>query len=134
MKIFNYDATGRFTCESTAEESPLEPGVFLIPAQATTTPPPEVAAGFEAICSGNDWSIQHIPKKPIEEIAKPTAADIRRHEITERLKQIDVEKVRPTSEIVSAMAASLPVPEFSIKKLSALETEAGALREELKAL
>lgn len=43
MKIFNYDEDGFFVCESRAEESPLEPGVFLIPRNATTSAPPAIA-------------------------------------------------------------------------------------------
>ncbi len=135
MKIYKYDETGRFTNESTADESPLEPGVFLIPAQSTTVAPPEVSEGFEAICDGKEWTIQAVQKKPLEdEPAELTAAEKRRYEIAARLTAIDTEKIRPTAEIVASMAAGLKVPEFSIKKLAGLEAEAGALRAELKAL
>ena len=41
MKIYNYDDDGYFTSESEADESPLEPGVFLIPAKATDVKPPK---------------------------------------------------------------------------------------------
>ena len=41
MQIYNYDAdTGIYTNEGVADESPLEPGVYLIPAHATTIEPP----------------------------------------------------------------------------------------------
>ena len=40
-KIYNYDSTTRiYVGESEAPESPLEPGVYLIPAHATTIAPP----------------------------------------------------------------------------------------------
>jgi len=43
MTIYNYDReTKAFISENEATESPLEPGVFLIPADATTIPPLEI--------------------------------------------------------------------------------------------
>ena len=46
MKIYNYDDNGIFINESIADESPLEPGVFLIPAGSTTIEPLEHKDGF----------------------------------------------------------------------------------------
>lgn len=57
--IFNYDAqTGEFINESTADESPLEPGVILVPAFATTTRPPETVAHEVAIFTDGQWLVK----------------------------------------------------------------------------
>ena len=46
MKIYNYDDNCIFINEGIADESPLEPGVFLIPACSTTVEPLEHKDGF----------------------------------------------------------------------------------------
>ena len=44
--VYNYEpTTGLYLWESEAEESPLEPGAYLIPAHATTTKPPAIPTG-----------------------------------------------------------------------------------------
>lgn len=59
MKIYNYDLeTGCYISEEYAIESPLEPGVFLQPANSTTIKPPEYDDKSEIpIFNGSDWDI-----------------------------------------------------------------------------
>lgn len=40
ITAYQTDRAGLFLCETMADESPLEPGVFLIPAGAVEQPPP----------------------------------------------------------------------------------------------
>jgi hypothetical protein len=58
MKIYNYDPEYKIYLNSSAsDESPLEPGVFLIPAYATKLEPPEYPEGTIPVFNGTSWDI-----------------------------------------------------------------------------
>ena len=59
MKIYNYNSvTGEYINESQADESPLEKGVYLIPANATTLEPPMSGTNQVVIFENNTWSLK----------------------------------------------------------------------------
>lgn len=62
MKIYNYDANGMFIGSSEADESPLEEGVFLIPAMATDKDPLLPKDGFNVVFNGKKWEYIELPK------------------------------------------------------------------------
>ena len=53
------------------DESPLEPGVFLIPAGAVTVEPPEFAKGEFVVWDGDDWRVEVIPEPEPEQEPEP---------------------------------------------------------------
>ena len=56
MNAYKYDSqTGEFLHEILCQESPREPGKFLIPANATTVAPPEEQAGKARVWNGSLW-------------------------------------------------------------------------------
>jgi len=58
MKIYNYHSKYKnFILESIADESPLEPGIFLIPAYATDIKPPICESNQIQIFNGISWDI-----------------------------------------------------------------------------
>ena len=65
MNIYHYIAdTGIFYSEGIADESPLEPGVFLIPAYATTFKPPKTTLPNVAVFRNGTWSVELLPPPP----------------------------------------------------------------------
>ncbi|UYO47797.1 hypothetical protein KQX64_17715 [Rhodopseudomonas palustris] len=58
MQIWNYDpATGELVSSGLADESPMEPGAFLIPAFATTIAPPSFVDGFCPVFRDGGWTL-----------------------------------------------------------------------------
>jgi len=52
--------TGVFLGVNFAQESPLEPGVFLLPAGSTFVEPPQVSENQQAVWLGDSWEVQDI--------------------------------------------------------------------------
>lgn len=72
MNIYHYNSAGFLVGASEADESPLEPGVFLIPAMATETVPPNVAEGMRVRFDGDAWVVESNPEpEPEPEPADP---------------------------------------------------------------
>lgn len=58
LKAYQYNADGFFIGVTEVDESPLEPGVVLVPAMCTRTPPPtEIPQGFIPRWSGTEWQL-----------------------------------------------------------------------------
>ena len=58
MDIYHYHPlSGEYLGSSVADESPLEPDIFLIPAHSTSLPPPAVLENQAAVFDDGSWSI-----------------------------------------------------------------------------
>ncbi|MDK1493364.1 hypothetical protein QN219_25505 [Sinorhizobium sp. 7-81] len=65
LSVYNYDPnTLEYIGASEADESPLEPGVYLIPAYATETAPPADVPGYIFKWIDGEWMAEEIPKLP----------------------------------------------------------------------
>lgn len=74
--VFQYDFAGLLIGETQADESPLEPGVFLIPARCTETPPPAEWPGDKwPRWNTVEWELvtKPTPAQPEQPIEDPVA-------------------------------------------------------------
>lgn len=71
MTVYNYDDNNIFIGISEADESPLEPGVYLDPAKSTRIEPPSFGDGFYAYFDGEAWEIKEIPKPDLPPDVEP---------------------------------------------------------------
>lgn len=75
--VYQCDADGHFLGETIADESPLEPGLFLIPAGAVVQAPPAPGENERAKFDGDKWVLVAIPPIMEEEAEAepPTQAE-----------------------------------------------------------
>jgi hypothetical protein len=58
MNGYSYSpVTGEYVSAVVLRQSPLEPGVYLVPAHCTTTAPPEPLPGLAACWTGEGWTL-----------------------------------------------------------------------------
>lgn len=55
--VFQYDQAGMFVGKTDADESPLEPGVFLFPARCVEVAPPEFTGNQWPRWNGAKWEL-----------------------------------------------------------------------------
>lgn len=127
------DEDGYYVCQVAAAESPLEPGVFLVPRGAVMCDQPALAEGKRYKRTADVWSEEDLPA-PEAAPVPPSAKEIRRGEIVARLAAIDGASARPVREIAAALADGRLAPAFAKAKLVTIELEAATLRAELAAL
>jgi len=65
MEIYHYHSvTKEYLGSGLADPSPLEPGVWLIPANATGVQPPTAMDGKIRVWNGSAWAFEDIPAPP----------------------------------------------------------------------
>jgi len=84
MQFHQYDKKGMYEFSATAQESPMEPGQFMMPANATLIAPPEHNASQYVIWVDDQWEMRqrqggvYWHKKTLEvlEVADPVEIDL----------------------------------------------------------
>jgi hypothetical protein len=105
--VYQLDRDGVYLGETIAQESPLEPGVYLMPAGCIEHAPPPVKAGKFARWD-EGWIVEDIPEPPKpEEPPKLTEAELEQITTLSRLAELD--RVIPRS-VEDLYAATLVTP------------------------
>lgn len=74
--VYQIDYAGHYAGQTEADESPLEPGVFLIPARCVEVPPPESWPEDRwPRFNGKTWDLVLLPQapEPVPEITDPVS-------------------------------------------------------------
>jgi hypothetical protein len=71
--VYQYDPAGMYVGPTEADESPLEPGVWLIPARCVEVEPPKVTADQWPRWNGAAWQIITMKRPEAAEVADPVA-------------------------------------------------------------
>lgn len=76
-QAYQFDAAGLFAGITEADESPMEPGVFLAPGRSTfTSPPKEIPAGKWPRWNGLTWAL----------VNRPSTADVEQESPVDKLR------------------------------------------------
>lgn len=120
MIVYSFDpASLEFVGVAEAFESPLEPGVFLLPANATEIAPPDFDKAVQ-ICTfnGTAWTVRARPEPdPVppltpEEVRAALAADLLK-ERTLLLADSDWLVIRHQDEVLSGVAPTLTAADLA---------------------
>lgn len=66
-KVAQLDSNGYFVGMTTADESPKEPGIYLMPAGTVEAEAPEIPENHKAKWN-NGWTFEAIPEPVVEEV------------------------------------------------------------------
>jgi hypothetical protein len=73
--VYQTDHNGYFVGQTQADESPLEPGVFLIPGGCVVDPPPSAEEGYRQRLVDGVWTAEKIPEPDPPEEPEPVPAE-----------------------------------------------------------
>jgi hypothetical protein len=122
--VCQLDTNGLFVGLTTADESPLEEGVYLLPAGTVDAPEPEHKDGFNSKWNGSVFVKVPVPKPKTEPVATPpSVAQLK----AQALAQTRIERA-PIVNVLDGMQASALVKGDTAKALE-IETAKQGLKD-----
>lgn len=80
MEVFQFNNAGMYVGKSIADPSPLELGVYLIPANSTAVPVPDQWSDDQwPRYNGQDWELITKPTEKVEQSAAEKLAEFLNH-------------------------------------------------------
>lgn len=70
---YQFDLAGLYQGTTVADESPLEPGIYLLPARCTLVSPPESTEGQWPRWNGAAWQLVNRPQPSAQPESDPVA-------------------------------------------------------------
>lgn len=119
--------------------SPLENGVYLIPADCTEVPPPSVSEAEYAAWDGLQWVILAKPEEPVEPVepVEPPPQDPK-DAIRAQIKALEVEQLMPRATrefMLTFMEMNAPAEVLAVnhgyQAVKAFDNQINALRDQL---
>lgn len=138
MKIVSQlNEDGYFAGPVIADESPLEPGVYLIPGGAIDVPPPEVPVGKVALWEGVSWKFEDArapaPEPDPEPPAATAAAQIdaleRQHMLPRPVRDVLLALMEKEAAALGITPTQLRAVNPGYRRVKELDEQIAALRE-----
>ncbi len=76
-QVYRYDYNGYYQGTDVAFESPLEPGIYLIPGNCVETEPLKAKTGFSVKWNGSKWEYEEIPLREVEPVKEQTLEELK---------------------------------------------------------
>jgi hypothetical protein len=110
--VSQIDDQGRFIGSTTADQSPREPGVFLLPAGSVDAPPPNVPPGMFAQWNGSSFDLiaEPAPEHPEPEAPTPEQIILQYTAALEAMYDEKANERRYDNRFTCALRAGYPGP------------------------
>ena len=93
MIVYQTDQNGYYLHETIADESPLEPGVWLIPGGCVEEKPPKLSDRQKARWSGSQWDIETEPEPEPEPEPTPEELYIKQKIVLKEKRDLGLESI-----------------------------------------